>query len=146
MCVLSLTTVSLLKQVFCFYKFPLHVQSGDGAVRRKIEKREEKRLKTIQGYVRETYFSHWYFPLLGNKCNLSEDHVNNSFYAFLHCMKKAAPVMASSSHPCDLTAFRSLGLTQIPLWCCGIISVRNSSVLLEGKKCPFSYHSVTSVN
>lgn len=136
---LSLITVSLLKQVFLFLQVPpTHKIGGDWWSWEKQGKRMER--KTIQGYVRETYLylaSHWYFPLLGNKCNLS-DLVNNSFYAFLHCMKKAAPVMASSSHPCDLTAFRSMGLTQIPLWRCRTISVGNSWVLLEGKKVSIS--------
>lgn len=99
---------------------------------------KDAKVNILQGYVRESYLSflsHWYFLLLGNKCSLFKDHVNNSFYALLHCMKKAAPVMGSSSHPCDLTASQSTSLTQIPPWrCCGIISVGNSSVLLEGCK------------
>ncbi|KAJ4922301.1 hypothetical protein JOQ06_021391 [Pogonophryne albipinna] len=53
-------------------------------------------------------------------------HVNNSF-----CLKKAAPVMSSSSPPCDLTALRSTGLTQIPLCRCGVKSP-GPSPTLEG--------------
>lgn len=130
--ILSLITVSLLKQGFCLYKFSLHTM-GDGTV---VGNQKRKRCKsTHSSRLRQGAFPlHWYFPLLGNKCSLFKDHVNNCFYALLHCMKKAAPVMASSPHPCDLTASESTSLTQIPLWHCGIISVGNSSVLLEGCK------------
>lgn len=108
-----------------------------GGQEKNREKREEKRAETDQGYVRETYLyfsSRWYFPLLGNKWDLLEGHVNNSFYAFLHCMKKAVAVTASTSRPCDLAAFRSTGLTQIPLWCRSTISVDNSRPVIGREK------------
>lgn len=129
---LSLITVSLLKQDFCLYKFPLHTRWGMGRSQATKTEKDAK-VDTLQGYVRGAYLyspSHWYFPLLGNKCSLFKGHAISSFYALLHCMKKAAAVMASASRPCDLTASESTGLTQIPLRRCGVISVGNSSVSL----------------
>lgn len=55
---LSLITVSLLKQVFCFYKFPLHIQWGMGwlgGTQRKEWKKDSRLFKVMSGRLIYTF-------------------------------------------------------------------------------------------
>lgn len=54
---LSLITVSLLKQVFCFYKFPLHIQWGMAGLGEKLRKKTQEYLRLRQGDLFILFFT-----------------------------------------------------------------------------------------
>lgn len=153
---LLLITVSLLKQVFCLYKFPLHIdwgmlrfffssffRGGGGAGVIKKNKKDNSRLRRGSLIYTLVFFA-LIFPILWNKCSLLKDHVNNSFYAFLHCMKKAAPVTARKLTSLWSNCLREHGSDANPPVMLRRIRVGNNCVFGRRKKCQFLYHAVIS--
>lgn len=135
---LSLITVSLLKQVFCFYKFSLHIEmvgvSGQERNKEKSGKQTQDYSRLRQGALFILFFT-LIFPIAWKQVQSLRRPCQQQFLRIFALHEKGC-----SCHGQQFTSLWSNCLQEHgsdanpPVTLRHSISVGNSSVLLEGKK------------